>query len=512
MAFLSRFIFDIPASLVPAVALIGFIPAPAQTDTVITSLAQLSQAVSEHDQFVSSIRLKAEVFACNTNTGTLAVQDTSGACLLELDGIKDDLQPGETVEIESKACLLSPGTVGIYVTAAPVLDNDCVHEVSEVSNERWLEAGRHPIRLDWFNQLLTGDLAVSIVPAHLDQQMSAPTDAETNLIHAVRAECFDGFWARLPNFRVLQPVKSGTVTNFDVGFRTREEMAGIRFEGYFDAPRSGKYLINLRSDDGSRLWIGNPEVPVKKIGMSVPPSAPPAKIGERMVDPTELRLATIEGRVTFVSRLGMGLQFEMRGERGSASVVMAHAGSLEPADLLNASVRVSGVAGSVLRDGKTLVLGSLAAVSSKDLTIVEGPPGTKGLPAVLTNVMQVQTLSSNAAANRLPVTIQGTVTAVAHMCDHWMVIQDSTRGSFVCLRAVPESAPKIGQYWSITGYTQPGDFAPVIIAERATLLEKASCRNRPIPCGTSWRTAAWMFSGWRYRAWLPVSIPTVFRC
>jgi len=59
----------------------------------------------------------------------------------------------------------------------------------------------------------------------------------------------------------------------------------------------------------------------------------------------------------------------------------------------------------------------------------------------------------------------------AHPWNTAIVLQDATRGIFVRNLAIsgPES-PRLGEYWEIEGVTGPGDFAPVVNAQRARRL------------------------------------------
>ena len=453
----------------------------AQATQSITNLAQLAPALDHENYLVADIQLEATVFACSTNTGVLILRDASGAELLEMDSLDQEFQPGDRIRIEFSRCFIEPGDLGVYVSAAPLLNNDGLHAPRTMICQQSFQAGRYPVRLDWFNQFSAFMLEVSCVATNPDGQSFATS--HTNLIHAVRAECFQGFWSRLPDFRLFSSAKVTGATNFDIGIRTRDDMVGIRFEGYFDAPQTGEYLFSLRSDDGSRLWVGKPEVPVRKIGASDPPPAPYAYLGASMISLNDRRLATIEGRVRFVSRVGKGLRFELCSEQNFVSVVMADAGSLEPMDLLNAYVRVSGVAGSVLTESQRVVLGRIAVAGPRELSIIENPPGKGAVPSVLETVMQVHSLSSDYAARRLPVKIRGVVTAIGQPLDHWMAIQDETRGSFVRLTFVTNCIPNVGESWSVAGHTEPGDFAPIIIADHATLLGKGQL---PEPAHPSW--------------------------
>ena len=456
----------------------------AQLPLTITNLAQMTRLLGQENPTVAEVRLDATVFACGTNSGVLILQDATGTGAIELAGCRSEFRAGDWVRIEGGPWVLRSGDFGAWVTSVPLLNNDGIHSEQTVSCGRFFEAGRYPLQLDWFNQFAAFRLDVSCETTNPGEKSPLyPPVGKMELLHATHAECFQGLWSSLPNFQLLRPVKTGTVTNFDVGFRSRDEMVGIRFEGYFDAPQAGTYLFHLTSDDGSRLWVGNFAVPVKKLGTNAPPSAPPAMIGESMATPEERRLATIEGRVSFVTSRGQGLGFELRAGRETVLVQMADAGALKPADLLNACVRVSGLAGGVLTENQRLVLGRLVVASSQELTILENPPGKGTQPPVLTTVMQVHSLSDDDALRHLPVTIRGVVTAVSQPIERWMAIQDDTRGSFVRLVDVTNCLPAVGEVWSIAGYTQPGDFAPIIVAEKAELLGQG---RLPEPAHVGW--------------------------
>ncbi len=458
-------------------------PARAQTRDSITNLAQLTQILNRGGKpLIANLKLDTTVFACDTNTGALILQDSSGVELLEMDDFNDDLQPGDVIHIDAKPGLMSLGQFGIFVTACPLLDNDGVHGPQTVNRTHYFEAGRHSLRLDWFNQRLGSDLEVSCA-AVSESKSSTATNLDTNLLHPVSAECFQGSWSKLPNFRMLRPLKAGSVTNFGLRFRTRDELVGIRFEGYFDAPKSGSYRFALASDDGSRLWIDSKGVLVKKTGIAVAPIPKGVSLAEPMNGLEERRLVTVEGRLNFISRFGNGLKLELRSGQNSVSVVITDAGNLDNTDLLNAYVRVSGIATGALTDDQTIRIGTVTTTSPKELTIVERP-FIRGKPtSTLTSIMQVHSLTREEATFRVPVRIRGTVTAVASLIDRWMVIQDDTRGVFVTLTNVPACQPNIGECWTINGYTQPGDFSPLIVAEEATLLGKS---KMPEPARPTW--------------------------
>ena len=60
----------------------------------------------------------------------------------------------------------------------------------------------------------------------------------------------------LPNFGSLTPAKEGTVDNFDIGIRLRNDNFAIKFSGKIIINSEGLYTFYTRSDDGSKLYIG----------------------------------------------------------------------------------------------------------------------------------------------------------------------------------------------------------------------------------------------------------------
>ncbi len=66
-----------------------------------------------------------------------------------------------------------------------------------------------------------------------------------------------GQLSALPNFPTLTPIKSGTVSNFTLDPRQRDDDFAFRYTGTITLATSGAYTFYLSSDDGSRLFINN---------------------------------------------------------------------------------------------------------------------------------------------------------------------------------------------------------------------------------------------------------------
>lgn len=67
---------------------------------------------------------------------------------------------------------------------------------------------------------------------------------------------FEGNWDKLPRFHRLRPARTGTVANFSLDNRRRNENIGFAYTGFIKIPRNGVYGFSTASDDGSRLYIG----------------------------------------------------------------------------------------------------------------------------------------------------------------------------------------------------------------------------------------------------------------
>src|SRR6516162_9157887 len=129
------------------------LPAPAGP-TVITNLWQLSAALSSTNTHIYR-DLHLDVLVCAASRpqiGVFVVQDPTSFEVLEMDPRKERIVPGDKIRIEGRRCLLRRRDFGIEISAAPVVDNDGLHERT-TNGEVTLKAGMIPLRLDWFNCL-----------------------------------------------------------------------------------------------------------------------------------------------------------------------------------------------------------------------------------------------------------------------------------------------------------------------------------------------------------------------
>jgi S1-C subfamily serine protease len=84
-----------------------------------------------------------------------------------------------------------------------------------------------------------------------------PAEKVTGLVPGVNYQHFRGNWKTLPDFDKLKPEASGLAPTFTLGSYAGKENFASRLTGYIEAPKDGVYLFSARSDDGSRLYIGD---------------------------------------------------------------------------------------------------------------------------------------------------------------------------------------------------------------------------------------------------------------
>jgi alpha-L-fucosidase len=71
-------------------------------------------------------------------------------------------------------------------------------------------------------------------------------------------QAFEGGWQSLDQLEENRPVvASGIAKVPDMEHRTRDEHFALRYTGFVKVPTDGIYTLTLKSDDGSRLWIGD---------------------------------------------------------------------------------------------------------------------------------------------------------------------------------------------------------------------------------------------------------------
>ncbi|RME27942.1 MAG: cytochrome c1, partial [Candidatus Zixiibacteriota bacterium] len=66
---------------------------------------------------------------------------------------------------------------------------------------------------------------------------------------------YEGRWPQLPDFSRIKPKRAGGATGFDLRLAGRKNNYALRFEGFLQVRRKGRYTFFVGSDDGAKLYL-----------------------------------------------------------------------------------------------------------------------------------------------------------------------------------------------------------------------------------------------------------------
>ena len=458
----------------------------------VSNLQQLRNIVSSDRDLVCGVDLKATVCAASRpEVGAVILQDETGTEVIELGGCAQALQPGDKIKIEGAHCLLRGRETGIEISAAPLVNNEGANVAKESAGMITLPSGMHTLRLDYFSSIVNSELELSCKGPQMPQQ-KVPVSTlwhtnnsdGTNLIPGLRVESYEGYWETIPDFNWLNPSHTDNVTNIGLQFETIEDGVGLRFHGFFQAKATGEYTFYLRSASGAQLYIDDVCPMVRVLDHSVTPSPRESFANQKIANNTKTRWVSLDGRVGYITKTGRGLEFELQTDFGALSVTVADAMDLTPASFLNRRIRSKGAFQSAMTLHGGRVLGRLLVASTRDIKLLENFGETNMQANLLTTAKQVQRLNRQEAEKKLSVRIIGTVTDVAPVYYHVLSLQDDTHGIFVNYGDLTNSIiPVSGEILEVTGYTAPGDFAPIIMAEG---IKRLGAGEMPVPLHPTW--------------------------
>jgi signal transduction histidine kinase len=475
-------------------------PASLSRPEVLTNLSQLRRSAERKPSVRHPFRIEAEVYDADPTNGVLALCDSSGIEFLQLELRGRHIGPGARVLLEGKECGIVPKSFGLDVVPGLVVDNDGFHGMWAESGTAYLQAGLNPISVQWFNRMTEADLTVEYAGPGLPRQRVSsavllradidPKTGATNFVPGLDYQCVEGTWVRLPDFTKCRPTRAGVATNFDIKVRTRDEYVGLEFRGFLQVLRDGAYTFYTLSDDGSRLSVGEPSLEVQVLPNGPAPVS--ANAPSAATEGDSRCWATLEGTINYAGARRSGGEMTVRVGNDDIRIEVFAAGELAPTVPLNTRVRVSGLYQNVVTEHGLRVPGRLLIASWKAVRLAASSERSRGLderegepttpsgvaPAfganavpVLTTAADVKALSSDAAKQRLPVSIRGVVIAALPAFVSGAVVQDSTKGVYISLEELrtPEFVQP-GDFYQVDGVTGPGLFAPVIVAHRITRL------------------------------------------
>ncbi len=443
----------------------------------ITNFFQLKQLGLQQPCLSHPMRLEGQVCWVNPAQKTVALIDETGGLLLRIEWLNQPLSIGDRVSLTGAGTVFKAGNVFKLGIDGLVVNDDALHPMAEQSGAVRLNAGKIPIRVDWFNGWGLFGLKVNYEGPDFSRrgiensELFRRSGEAGSWASGLDCSCYEGWWNDLPDFDELKPVKTGPVDNFTLDMRTREVGVGIQFNGFLNIPRDGVYKFYITSDDGSRLSIGKPNLSVEILGHSDLPSPRHLFIGQMLADAEDGSWAQIEGRVTQVWPEQESLRMELSVGSSRMEVKVQNKADLSETALKNSLIRVTGFClGAYSSDG--LMVPSLLVAPDSKLVELIAPSdasartnaASAGLP-LLTRVADVHQLKREKALLHYPTRVRGVVTSLDASTPGF-TLQDSTGGVYV----QGSDPARVGEFVQVEGVTDPGYFAPMIMPSRISRL------------------------------------------
>ena len=384
---------------------------PGPAVSVLTNVAQLRWLASRQEAVGCAVRLKGVVLWASPAQDQLLLQDDSGAIQVDLR-VQPPVQAGQRVRLEG-TCLACSG-----ILKEVLVDNDGLHPVAEKSGTVYLAAGRHAIRADWFNGPGRFELEVEYEGPGLPRQkipdaVLFPVDRSngtTNPVKGLEYRCYEGHWDRVPDFQRLPVVQRGTAANFDLRVRTRDEEVGLQFIGYVEVPRDGLYTFWTKSDDGSRLFVGESSLRLNVLGSGPLPVPRRLVPGQALREGEEDQWTEVEGTVTSVRADPSGvLQVEVSAGTNHLYLDVENASGLAPA--LFSRIRATGICRSTGRADSQRIARRLIVPDTKQIEVLAALPNS--LSCKISQVAELRRLAATGQRIVCPIHLEGLILAVS---------------------------------------------------------------------------------------------------
>lgn len=417
--------------------------------------------------------LAGQVRAFDRELGLLALEDESAAAILKLtlpDEAWTQLRPGAGLELDFQHTLFSRGDCVIECGTGPVVELFGRSPRSGGVGSVYLEKGYQAVRIEWFNAYGDWRLKIDVkgpqgeeaaIPAgwlwHVPADKASP-------VPGLRYELFEvPLISGLDEIPASGALREGIASGIDASLAEGKEGVAMRFSGLLSIPADGEYRFNVESNDGARLHAGG-SAPRWKIL----PALTQGGDTSRAVGDSRAKWSSQRGRVTYAAEERLGLHLELISGSSRIDALVLNPRGLEASAIQGRLVTISGVAQA----------GGLHVLGKDGLSVEDATAPSR---AQLSTAAEVRELRAEEAEKALPVVLEGVVTMANYRS---MVIQDSSGGIFVLDDDEHyDPLPKAGERWRLEGWTQRGDFSPIVRSRSATYLGDGAL---PAPRKPTW--------------------------
>ncbi len=229
----------------------------------------------------------------------------------------------------------------------------------------------------------------------------------------------------------------------------------------------------LTSDDGARLYAGQPSVTCEVIATRPQSKSEPESFEQALADRSSHCWIETEGEVISASENQGSLELKMIVGGNYVPVTVLEGMSLFSTNLFHQWIRVDGIC-EFSGEGKGKNLVGILVPSSAQVNIHNSAESARNDSIIhpLTMAAQVRHLKPSEASKHIPSEIRG---VAIYSTPGAIVLQDSSGGIFINSPAGGWSdQPRLGELWEISGTTDSGGFSRVIVADMAKFLGEAA--------------------------------------
>ena len=295
-------------------------------------------------------------------------------------GIKLDLQrfpflkEGQRIRVEGLGHF---GGGEASLLPGELIDNDGLHAAKEVHGRLYLTQGMHPFSLSYFQAVRQQSLKVEFEGPGINRMplpqtslfhVANPDGTEAQSEPGLNFDYYEGIWDGLPDFRQMEPAKSGNTRDISLDLRQREENYAVRFNGLLKIENPGEYVFHLTSDDGSRLFVQNIPTSVKILSRNEPVATGTPKairVGRSLSADEDYFWGLFEGRINFIGRTGKGWNLVVDSDGAEMRILLNYA-SLPAGLVNNCLIRAKGFCQAALDEHDRRMPGTLLVPLAED--------------------------------------------------------------------------------------------------------------------------------------------------
>lgn len=413
--------------------------------TVLTNLTQLSAlpgARDESERLQWQAELEASVQIGGRGLALVTFDGSDRIAVIDSSRAEKPLERGQRLRFQGY-WLTGPGSERPDRWAT--VNNDGTHSTVEARGTAVLTAGRHPIRLLYFNRGGVSELQVFWAGPHFARH-PIPTNvlsprasaSGTAAAQGLEFKYYEGDWpslASLPHhdFSSVPALTNGVAPDFDLAVARTATNFGLEFAGYIEVPETGRYEFTTRSDDGALLLVGDIAPRITVLGKADMSPLPHWTAGQAWSGAGETVCASVSGIAGFAHATTDGLELELTSANGRTLVHIVNPRVLTPQLLNGSRISVAGLAQRARTPEGLAIVGQLLCVS-EDGVFIENLPNRSWSLLPQTSILGLEQTSTNPAPVRR---VTGSLKRQTES-DRWL-LTDSTGAIPVRLRGLTEA-------------------------------------------------------------------------